>query len=323
VERPDVAEPACCERSRWTTPEEDQMFKRVLVGVDGTPRGRDAIALASRLLDREGALTLAHVRSGPANPPRALMPQVFSEERLASEQLLEQEREQAGVNADTISVAALTPGRGLHERAEDLRADLLVVGSCRHGAFGRVMLGDDTRAALNGAPGAVAIAALGYAEHPAVPARIGVAYNGSAESESALELAIELARASRASVHALEVVPLRTYGYTAFTAPVPVGGEIEDMLAEAQARLGTLAGVEGAARYGMVGEELASFGDEVDLLVVGSRGYGPLRRLVSGSTTMYLERHARCSLLVLPRTPRSEDSRAEHELEERAGASVA
>jgi nucleotide-binding universal stress UspA family protein len=54
--------------------------------------------------------------------------------------------------------------------------------------------------------------------------------------------------------------------------------------------------------YGLTGEELAAFGDQVDILVVGSRGYGPIRRLVLGSTAAHLERHARCSLLVLPRS---------------------
>ena len=54
--------------------------------------------------------------------------------------------------------------------------------------------------------------------------------------------------------------------------------------------------------YGLTGEELAAFGDEVQLLVVGSRGYGPMKRLILGSTSDYLERHARCSLLVLPRS---------------------
>ena len=57
--------------------------------------------------------------------------------------------------------------------------------------------------------------------------------------------------------------------------------------------------------YGLAGEELAAFGEHVDLLVVGSRGYGPVRRLVLGSTSEYLERHARCSLLVLPRAEAS------------------
>ena len=73
------------------------------------------------------------------------------------------------------------------------------------------------------------------------------------------------------------------------------------MLAEANDRMKQLPDVEGRAVYGLAGEELAAFGDEVDILVVGSRSYGPVRRLVLGSTSDYLERHARCSLLVLPR----------------------
>ena len=56
----------------------------------------------------------------------------------------------------------------------------------------------------------------------------------------------------------------------------------------------------------MTGEELAAFGDDVDILVVGSRSYGPVRRLMLGSTSEYLERHARCSLVVLPRAALTE-----------------
>ena len=41
------------------------MFKNVLVGVDGRPSGRDAIALASHSSTPDGTLTLAHVHSGP------------------------------------------------------------------------------------------------------------------------------------------------------------------------------------------------------------------------------------------------------------------
>ncbi|HEV3318115.1 MAG TPA: universal stress protein [Solirubrobacteraceae bacterium] len=39
--------------------------------------------------------------------------------------------------------------------------------------------------------------------------------------------------------------------------------------------------------------------------MVGSRGYGPVKRLVLGSTSDYLQRHARCPLVVLPRTTAS------------------
>ena len=41
-----------------------KLFERVLVGVDGSPHGQDAIALAVRLMDPGGALTLVHVHGG-------------------------------------------------------------------------------------------------------------------------------------------------------------------------------------------------------------------------------------------------------------------
>ncbi len=276
------------------------MFDNVLVGVDGRPNGRDAIELARHLAAPEGKLTLAHIRDGRLHPSHAIPPGMLDEERKASEELLELERADADVEADLVSAVAPSPGRGLHEQAQELGADLLVVGSTSRGPLGRAMLGDDTRAALNGAPCGVAIAVAGYAEAPKPIAKIGVAYNESPESTMALSVARELAARTRALVSALEVVAIPTYAYTGLIVP-PVAESIDEMLTKATARLQALEDVDAKAVYGLTGEELAAFGDEVDLLITGSRGYGPVRRLVVGSTSDYLERHARCSLLVLPR----------------------
>ena len=265
------------------------MFRNVLVGVDGRPSGRDAIALAHRLTAPDGRLTLAHVHRSEV-----------AEEREDSRKLLQAERIAAGIEAQLISVVSTSPGRGLHEHAEKQGADLLVVGSCHHGVFGRAMLGDDTRAALNGAPCAIAIASVGYAERPTPFSRIGVAYNGSPESKAALAAAREIAGPTRASLKALEVVSLTVYSYTGIVPPA-IGESIDTFLQEGNKRLQELPGVEGHAVCGLTGEELAKFGDQVDILVVGTRGYGPIRRMVLGSTSAYLERHARCPLLVLPR----------------------
>jgi len=301
------------------------MFKKVLVGVDGRPGGRDAIALASQLTDPDGKLTLAHVHTGDLRPSHAIAPGLVREEREASHELLEQERGAADVKAQLISIVSMSPGRGLHEQAEEQNADLIVVGSCGHGALGRAMLGDDTRAALNGAPCAVAVAPLGYAGGRPSITKVGVAYNSSPESEAALVMARALAAPTHAEVHALDVVSIPTVAYTGIMPPA-IGESIDVMLQEATSRMSKLPDVEGRAVYGLAGEELAAFGDQVDLLVVGSRGYGPVKRLVLGSTSNYLERHARCPLLVLRRSAISpgEDSATSSELhaETPAGAIV-
>jgi len=77
----------------------------------------------------------------------------------------------------------------------------------------------------------------------------------------------------------------------------------ERLVDERLNRLSELPGIEGDAVYGGPREELSRFSGEVDLLIVGSRGYGPLGRLLHGSISRYLVRHAACPLLVLARGP--------------------
>jgi nucleotide-binding universal stress UspA family protein len=48
-------------------------------------------------------------------------------------------------------------------------------------------------------------------------------------------------------------------------------------------------------------EVLADMTDELGLLVLGSRGYGPLRRVLLGSVSNALLDHASCPVMVVPR----------------------
>ncbi len=277
------------------------MFEKVLVGVDGSASGQDAVALAAALLGDGGRLTLVHVHHGGLHPLHVITGGGGEQEREASEKLLAEQAERAGVQAALLSAAGGSPAGTLHEQAEQRGADLLVVGSSRRSVLGRVMLGDDARRALNGAPCAVAVAAAAYAQKPEPLARVGVGFNESPESHAALEVARSIAGRAEAQPRALEVITIPTYAYTGMMSPA-VGEEIDTVMQEANERMRALDGAEGRAVYGLTGEELAAFSDELDLLVVGSRSYGPVKRLVLGSTSDYLERHARCSLLVLPRS---------------------
>lgn len=277
------------------------MFKNLIVGVDGSPGGRDAIALAIRLLTPDGKLTLVNVHSGLPPTPIASPRAAEAGAEQDSLALLARERDSAEIAAELLSFTSSTPGKGLHEVAEQRHADLIVVGSCARGLLGRAMLGDDTKGSLNGAPCAVAIAARGYADTPLPLATVGVGYDASPESRAALAVAREVASEHRSLVKALEVVSIPTYAFTG-VAPPALGDTVEVLLEEARGRVEKLQDVDGRAVYGLPGEELAAFAEQVDLLVVGSRSYGPVKRLVLGSTSNFLQRHARCSLLVLPRT---------------------
>lgn len=285
------------------------MFKHVLVGVDGNDGGRDAIALAQLLRDPDGELSFAHIYPGDAHIWRGTSPPYEAAEAEHCRELLEAERERAGVAAECHWRGASSVGRGLHELAEAVDADLLVIGSCRHSLFGRVMLGDDTRAALNGAPCAVAIAPAGYDREPALMREIGVGYDGSPESEHALAIARRLAVAHGARLSAFQVAGLPAIALGGGPA---VLAEIETLVELAKERVGALGGVEPHAAYGQPSEELALYSASLGLLVVGSRSYGPLGRLVHGSTARQLARSARCPLLVLTRGSRRRLTQDEH-----------
>ncbi len=266
------------------------MFGHVIVGVDDRPAARDAIALARLLVAPDGRRSLAHVQTGGRRPLSAPDPHG----------LLERERESSDVDAELVTIAAPSVGRGLHRLAEAQDADLLVVGSCGRGFAGRALLGNDTQASLDGAACAVAIAPLGYAHDLRTIATIGVGYNGSPESEAALVAAHELAGERAATLRAVRVVQMPTSAFAGFAAAA-WGQELEDILHDTRERVAGLDGVEAKAVLGLAGEELAALGDHVDLLVVGSRGCGQLRRTMFGSTSAHLAAHARCPLLVLPR----------------------
>jgi nucleotide-binding universal stress UspA family protein len=287
------------------------MFKRIVVGVDGRAGGRDAVALAKLLVAPGGELTLAHVVPGDANAYRGAGAAYEAPEAERAEALLETVREETGIEAHLRWRGSSSVGRGLHELCELIRADLVAVGSSRRGLLGRVLIGDDTGAALNGASCSIAIAPTNYSQQRGAMREIGVGYDGSPESEHALAVARMLARASGARLSALEAVSLPS---DAFLGPGAVDNTPRRLLEDARERILALGDVEARAAYGQPAEELALYSASLDLLIVGSRGYGPIGRLIHGSTSQQLAHSARCPLLVLTRTarPSATDEAAEH-----------
>lgn len=259
--------------------------------MDEHQRGQDATALAKNLLADDGRLVRARV---------SVRDPLVGRNRSRVIERSKSVGHETGGEDDVRQIVSSSVGRGLHELADGQRADLLVVGSCQRGLLGRVMIANETADALKGVPCAIAIAPFGYAQRPSVLREIGVAYNGSPESQDALAIARGLAATHDARLSGFQAVSVPSYLAAPGVDPV-LDSMLPDLVEQARTRIQTLGDIEPHAAYGMAGEELAMYSASLDLLVVGSRGYGPLGRLVHGSTSRQLARTARCPLLVLTR----------------------
>ena len=271
------------------------MFHNVIVGVGDEASGRDALALAEQLTSPGRPLTLASVEVVVAQPPPDSRPVSVAGDRRLAMARLESLRDESHVEARVLCVEARSVARGLEEIAAGCDGDLIVIGASRRDEYERVFVGDDARAVLKRAPCAVAVAPIGYAGRREALKRIGVGYDGSSESQQALEVALKLATEQDAELSAFEAVQEPVF----LNDPWHPEAEVDAYVAERRERIAELGDIEAHAAAGDSAEELARYGASVDLLVVGPHRSGPIDQIMSGSTAQRLADSAPCPLLVL------------------------
>ena len=286
----------------------------IVIGVDASSRSKDAIALGRRL----ATVSKAHVVVASAFPYsdlpsrasnsayRAALRDDASEVASDMSELLE------GIPADRVLrrvMAEPSPAHGLHDLAHADRAAVIVVGSSHTGHLGRVLPGSTGERLLHGSPCAVAVAPLGYADSAGTPIRkIGVAYNGSDEAKAAVAAAVALARAFDAELEITGVVASEAYTEPVTTSGpdiVELRGDFERHVQESLDAVvaGLPEGIKATTKRltGDPAELLAQRSGDVDLMVAGSRGYGPLHSVLVGGVSGRLIRTAQCPTIIVPR----------------------
>ena len=210
-------------------------------------------------------------------------------ERRQREQALLRLLEDTSVLGAAAAFPGASPAFVLHHLGDSERAAALVIGSGHAGPAGRTSLGPVGEALLHGSRVPVVVVPHDYRPRSGTLSRIGVAYGGTPESDDALRRGRNLAAAldARLTVVAAEEPPPATEEHTA-----------ADRLERALAAAGDDA--TGVVAEGDTAEALAAASADLDLLVVGSRSYGPLRTVLLGAVTRRLLRMARCPVIVVP-----------------------
>lgn len=276
-------------------------MRQIIVGYDGSREGSDGLRLGAELASAFDARLI--VASAAEFHPLEIdalggYAQVRAEHHA---DIFRQARSELGDTTFERRELDDSPAHGLTELAETLEADAIVIGSTHRGPIGRLFGGSVADRLFHGAPCAVAVAPRGWSRRPhGGVGTIGIAYDGSAESEAALEFAERIARAFDATLRVISVAPYG--GVDSRVGPLDMTFEAwQETLQEGLNRVGPGVRSEAVLRRGREATELALQGVEVDLLILGSRGYGPLGRTLIGSVSTEIVRTAPCPVMVIPR----------------------
>jgi nucleotide-binding universal stress UspA family protein len=275
----------------------------VVVGVDGSERSRDALALATRLVEPGQRLLVAHVRAFGATDARDLIRDVADATFDALRDLVD-----PAVMREMRLVDNRSPSAGLHDLATSAGAALIVVGSSRRTRLGWMTGGSRVaESVLLRAPAPVAIAPHGYAETDHELRMMGCGVDGSPPSLTALAWAVHLARRRGAALRVLAVHPpiafggistTGTFGYESATATAR--RDLDEQTRAASAAHGFE--VDRHLLEGDPAGTLTAASAEMDLLVFGSRGRGRIRGVLFGSVARELVRSAVCPVVMVPNT---------------------
>lgn len=288
------------------------MTGRVVVGYHGGATGRDALAFGTQWAATSGdtmVVVTVHPGAAPAGLGR-VDAEWAAYERSAAQDLIDEAKGivDPSVGAEYHRVDGGSAAHGLSDLVEPDHDDqsLLVLGSRRDRKMRRTFPGSTAERLLHGTAAPVVVVPYGYGHVEKQKLdRVAVAYVDTPDGRVAFAHAVRIAQHLGASLTVLTVVP--------DTRVVPGLGEsrqfssdqrrgyqagLDAVIATAPAGLA----VSGRVLDGPVVDALGDLAlDDYDLLVVGSRSYGPVRRVLLGGVSSRVVRHAKVPVVVAPR----------------------
>jgi len=299
--------------ARITAPaskESEKVMTKVLIAVDGSERSEDAVAFGRVLaLAAAAPVILATAdRSDPLRPGAHAHDAFLREE--ANAKLV-----RLAAALDDVDAVELRPlvtntsaAQALQDLAEREGAGIIVVGSSHTGRLGRVLPGSTAERLLHGAPCPVAVVPLGYRTHATLAHPVvGCAYRSTEDGAAALGAAEELALALSGSLRVMQIIEPLARIYDSGEMPLnfpeisaSIYADTERGLMERAARLSSKLESEATLHSGKPVEVLIGLSETVDILVMGSRGYGAFKAVLLGGVSGQVIRSAACPVIVVP-----------------------
>jgi nucleotide-binding universal stress UspA family protein len=206
-----------------------------------------------------------------------------------------------------------TAARGLARALDEVKPALIVLGSSKRSAIGSVLVGTTAERVIHASSCPVAVVPKGYERPEGGVKVIGAAYSPTDEGREALHAAASLARAGGARVRAIMVLDPKHAGEQSssmmagqhhITSPSEGDAAVERLSDEAELNEAiTKLGVEAETDVLVAdaADGLVAASQNVDLLIMGSRGLGPKRAVLLGSVSRQVAERSACPVLILPR----------------------
>jgi nucleotide-binding universal stress UspA family protein len=280
--------------------------RHVIVGTDGTEQSRAAVIWAAREAERRGVpLRIAHVFDWDWEEYRHSVGNEYIDvSRQLAEAVVNHASRLARETAPRIVIETDTLTGHAAARLLDIadQAELMVLGHRGRGGFAGLRLGSVSQRVATHAPGSVLVI-RGRAELDG-PVLAGV--DDSPAADDVLETAFEAATAHQTALSVvrsyLPSIPLWLENIRPSDVETPDQdaaelARLEEQLAPWRAKYPGVA-VEIVLTHDAAASALVGASHRAQLVVVGSRGRGPVRGALLGSVGLQLLHHAECPVLI-------------------------
>jgi nucleotide-binding universal stress UspA family protein len=287
---------------------------KILVATDGSEDAE--MALASAVVVAKGTDSELHLLtvargyfSYDVRNPEVVEQLQKQAQDILDEQAAKVERGGGEVAGKHLKIAEPYRAEQIVRAAEDLGAGLIVMGSRGLGGMQRALMGSVSDSVVRHAHCPVLVV---RGEPISFPMKILLATDGSKDAELAATAAVDLARNTDSELHVVTVFPGSAYVHPYYETHFPEAAERlrrearkerQEMLDERAERIREAGGsvAHTHIRAGEPAAEIVTMAEEIeaDLIAIGSRGLGGIRRALVGSVSDLVVRYAHCPVLVV------------------------